>query len=162
MKRTAVSVRCGAFRGSRPDPVSCVRWVLCHRHVASSSSSSPSTSSTVGGLSSQYFTYLIESATPYISSILRLKLDQITPGNGSLILKCRPELHDSNAKSLLHGGAIVGAIDHSAGLCAWSGVDSHTKIVSTINLEISYFNSLNIDSEGNQFFLLLDVCRIDM
>lgn len=120
------------------------RWTHFHRHFSSPSSNS----SSIGGLSPQYFNYLIESATPYIRSVLQLKLDQIAPGKGSLILKCRPELHDSNAKLFLDCGAIVGAIDHSAGLCAWSGVDSHAKIVSTINLEINYFNSLNIDSEG--------------
>jgi hypothetical protein len=109
------------------------------------SPSSISSSHYLGGLSPKYFTYLIESATPYISSVLQLKLHQMTPGNGSLILKCRPELRDNTS---LHGGAIVGAIDHSAGLCAWSLVNSYTKIVSTINLEINYLNPLSIDSEG--------------
>jgi hypothetical protein len=112
------------------------------------SSSIPSLPShrAIAGLSSQYFTYLIESTTPFIGSILKLKLRNITPGVGSLVLKCRPELNEN--QHFLHGGAMVGAIDHAAGFCAWSLVDSHTKIVSTINLEISYFESLNIDSEG--------------
>lgn len=103
----------------------------------------------IGGLTPKYFNYLVESAPPYISSILQLKLQQISPGNGSLILKCRPELHDTNSLSSLHGGAMVGAIDHSAGFCAWSLVNSYTKIVSTINLEINYLNPLPIDSEGS-------------
>lgn len=120
----------------------------------SSSSSTPSASPAlppphraIGGLSSPYFSYLIESTTPFIASILQLKLRNISPGVGTLVLKCRPELKES-VGDLLHGGAVVGAIDHAAGFCAWSLVDSHTKLVSTINLEISYFESLNIDSEG--------------
>jgi hypothetical protein len=153
IQRPHWNISSGRSYSSPPSPPSSSPSPPLPKPVASS----PTSPHSIGGLTPKYFSYLVESATPYISSVLQLKLQQISPGNGSLILKCRPELHDNNSQSSLHGGAIVGAIDHSAGFCAWSLVNSYTKIVSTINLEINYLNPLPIDSEGFHFIFLLSL-----
>ena len=129
----------------------------------------------LGGVSRNYFLYLIEKGTPFIRQLIQLKLQEIQPGAGTMILtfpssssSSSPTTSTSSSSTssspttsssfstssslsdgkYLHDGVLVTAIDHTGGFCAWSKVKSYLNIVSTMNLHIDYYEPLLLTNEN--------------
>lgn len=94
-----------------------------------------------GGLDLPLFQFLCETVPPYIRHTFAPTITSISQGKMTVLLKFRKHfVGNESSPPCLHGGVAASLIDHTAGFCAWSTLDSPFKRVSTVDLRIDYLH----------------------
>jgi uncharacterized protein (TIGR00369 family) len=93
-----------------------------------------------GGIKYEYFCYLLENISDYMSKVFRPELIKVTKSEIYIELPYSPLLMGNPSVPCLHGGAVATMIDHAGGFCAWSCLNDAKTRVSTADLRIDYLH----------------------
>jgi uncharacterized protein (TIGR00369 family) len=75
--------------------------------------------------------------TPFIKILNPVVLD-LSPGSLTMSIGYHNDLIGNPRIPCLHGGVIATLIDHCAGFCAWTCLNSTSSVLSTVDLRIDY------------------------
>lgn len=91
-----------------------------------------------GGLENDVFCKLATAMTPLIRDFYRATVTKLETNKLTMSLPYRSEFIGNPQIPCLHGGVVATLIDHVAGFCAWSTLESPFLRVSTVDLAVDY------------------------
>lgn len=91
-----------------------------------------------GGIPYQYFSYIAENLSPYMSKVFMPKIVKATKSELQIELPYNYLLLGNPAVPCLHGGVVATMMDHTGGFCAWASLDDPHSRVNTADLRVDY------------------------
>ena len=94
--------------------------------------------SLLGGIKFEYFCYLSEHISPYMTKVFQPKLIRATKNEVYIELPYSDLLLGNPSVPCLHGGAVATMMDPAGGFCAWGALDDPKQRVNTADLRVDY------------------------
>ncbi len=82
-----------------------------------------------------------------MKNILKLSISTVNHGSMTMALPPNPDLGSSSNYKSLHNGVTAAVVDHVGGFAAWSMLTNKNKLVSTVDLSVSYLNDHDLREE---------------